>query len=78
LDYQGAVELFRIASKNYQKDAEYLAQWAPDSPDVSIDITFLSHNMDPVKPEAGPRILPDNTYDDVKEQFDILFLPGCE
>ena len=76
LDYQGAVELFRTGSKNQQQNSAFLAGVGKGSPDVSIDITFLGPSLDLVKPEAGPRVQPDDTYDNTKEQFDILLLPG--
>jgi hypothetical protein len=61
-----------MGSKDIQKMMPEIAQ---DSPDMSIEVTFLSHDMSPLVPVAGARILPDATYDD-KGQFDILLIPG--
>ncbi|KAF8210650.1 class I glutamine amidotransferase-like protein [Mycena galopus ATCC 62051] len=46
------------------------------STDYQGPFTYLSHTLDPVEPTAGPMLLPSLTYDDAKEQFDILLIPG--
>lgn len=74
LDFQGPIELLRMGSKDIQ---EMMPEIAQDSPDVSIKVTFLSHDMSPIVPVAGARMLPDATYDDA-EQFDIILIPGGE
>ena len=39
----------------------------------TFEIKYLSESMDPVKGfAASPRVLPDATYDESKEQFDII------
>lgn len=75
LDFQGPIELLRMGSKDLQ---EIVPELPRDSPDVSIKVTFLSHDTNPVIPIAGAKMLPDAIYDDVKEQFDIVLIPGGE
>jgi putative intracellular protease/amidase len=73
-DYQGPVELLGIlSSKNRQRALNGVSK---DLPDLSIEFTYLSHTLDPVEPTAGPRILPSLTYDEAKQQFDIILVPG--
>jgi len=40
--------------------------------------TYLSHSMEPIIPKMGPKMLPDATFSDVEEQFDILLIPRGE
>ena len=44
---------------------------------VAVDAVYLGPTVDPVKPVAGPQMIPTRTYDSVKEgeQFDILLIP---
>lgn len=72
LDYQGPVEQFGFLSPKYK------ARKLPENCPYSIEITYLSHTLDPVQPDSGPQIVPTRTYADVKqeEQFDIVFIPG--
>jgi hypothetical protein len=44
----------------------------------SIDATYVSYSMEPIKPSWGPPVLASRTFDDVKqdEQFDIILIPG--
>ncbi|KAJ7187951.1 class I glutamine amidotransferase-like protein [Mycena filopes] len=73
-DYQGPVELLGIlSSKNRQRALNGVSK---DLPDLSLEFTYLSHTLDPVEPTAGPRIVPDKTYDEAQEQFDIILIPG--
>ncbi|EJD03101.1 class I glutamine amidotransferase-like protein [Fomitiporia mediterranea MF3/22] len=72
LDYQGPVELFGFLSPDSTLRSEI------NSP-RSLRLIFLSHNLDPVIPGAGPAILPQATYNDAlasKIQYDILLVPG--
>jgi len=73
-DYQGPVELLGILSaKNRQRALSGVSE---NLPDLNIEFTYLSHTLDPVEPTSGPLILPSLTYDDAKEQFDIILIPG--
>ncbi|KAJ7902144.1 class I glutamine amidotransferase-like protein [Mycena olivaceomarginata] len=73
-DYQGPVELLGILSAKNR--ARALAGVSGTLPDLNIEFTYLSHTLDPVEPTAGPNLLPSLTYDDAKEQFDIILVPG--
>ncbi|KAK0441038.1 class I glutamine amidotransferase-like protein, partial [Armillaria borealis] len=37
---------------------------------------YLAKTLDPIVPLAGPKLLPDQTYDDAEDQFDIILIPG--
>ncbi|KAJ7935128.1 hypothetical protein B0H13DRAFT_2262280 [Mycena leptocephala] len=41
-----------------------------------MEFTYVLHTLDPVEPTAGLLVLPSVTYDDAKEQFDIILVPG--
>jgi len=73
LDYEGPVELLGFISPKNAKTRDI-----PKTCPYLIDITYLSHTMEPVEPSSGPNILPTQTYNDVKddEQFDIILVPG--
>ncbi|KAJ7346926.1 class I glutamine amidotransferase-like protein [Mycena albidolilacea] len=73
-DYQGPIELLGILSAKNRERA--LAGVSGTLPDLNIEFTYLSHTLDPVEPTAGPTLLPSLTYDDAKEQFDIILVPG--
>ncbi|KAI5831929.1 class I glutamine amidotransferase-like protein [Schizophyllum commune Tattone D] len=75
LDFQGVVENLCLLTK--QQRARIMA----DAPGPEITpITYLADTLDPVKPgfsgEAGPRLMPDATYSETTQQFDILLIPG--
>ncbi|KAL0960194.1 hypothetical protein HGRIS_011828 [Hohenbuehelia grisea] len=74
LDYQGPVELLG----SFQP--EILAQFKvinDPPPAYTMKIEFLAHTRDPVKPNAGPRLHPDKTFEEAQgTQYDILFIPG--
>jgi hypothetical protein len=73
LDYQGPVELFGfISSKSLNSGIGLLPLPQP----YTIETTFLSHDMEPVEPSSGPRVLPDASYIDDVGQFDIVLVPG--
>ncbi|KAJ6594198.1 class I glutamine amidotransferase-like protein [Mycena capillaripes] len=72
-DYQGPVELLGILSSKNRERAQGVSK---DLPDLYIEFTYLSHTLDPVEPTAGPLALPSLKYDDAKEQFDIILVPG--
>ena len=53
----------------------------PAVPKFFLEFTFLAATMDPIKPAAGPKIAPDDTYENIVESgrmFDILLVPGGE
>ncbi|KAJ8515477.1 hypothetical protein ONZ45_g7088 [Pleurotus djamor] len=73
LDFQGPSELlgFLMPSK-----AERLTKALKVAPKYTIDMTYLSHTMDPVNQSSGPPLVPSRTYDEANEQYDILLIPG--
>ncbi|KAJ8515492.1 hypothetical protein ONZ45_g7104 [Pleurotus djamor] len=76
LDYQGPIELLGFL---FPENQAIMKEHFPDlSFPVSIDATYLSHTLDKVKPMAGPTLVPDRTYESVKdeEQFDLILIPG--
>ncbi|KAJ7747273.1 class I glutamine amidotransferase-like protein, partial [Mycena metata] len=74
MDYQGPVELLGILSSKVRERA--LNGVSKDLPDLRIELTYLSHTLDAVEPTAGPRVVPDKTYDEAQDQFDIILIPG--
>ncbi|KAG7448226.1 class I glutamine amidotransferase-like protein [Guyanagaster necrorhizus] len=74
LDYQGPVELLALRSTPIRKMFPDLL--GANETNCAIDATYLANTLDPIVPLAGPKVLPDQTYDDAKEQFDIIFIPG--
>ncbi|PBK86902.1 class I glutamine amidotransferase-like protein [Armillaria gallica] len=68
LDYQGPVELLGLRSTSTCS--------AQTKTNCAIDATYLANTLDPIVPLAGPKLLADQTYDDAKEQFDIILIPG--
>lgn len=73
LDYQGSVELFGfISSQSLNSGIGLLPLPQP----YTIETTFLSHDMEPVEPSSGPRVLPNASYIDNVGQFDIVLVPG--
>ncbi|KAJ6499011.1 class I glutamine amidotransferase-like protein [Mycena sanguinolenta] len=75
-DYQGPVELLGILSAKNRDRALAGVKVSGPLPDLRIEFTYLSHTLDPVEPTSGPTLLPAKTYDDAKEQFDIILIPG--
>jgi len=73
LDYQGPIELFGFISKKSVNDGIPL----PEPLKYTIEITFLSHDMNPVEPKSGPMILPNASYTDPTGQYDIVLVPGA-
>jgi putative intracellular protease/amidase len=73
LDYQGPMELFNfISSKQLSGPIGGLFP----NPPYSIDTTYLSHDLKPIEPFAGPWLLPSTTYGDTVGQYDIILVPG--
>lgn len=70
-DYQGPVELLSFISPGTIARGLF-----PHTPAVTIEATYVGTTLEPLIPGSGPRILADKTYDDVKEQFDIILVPG--
>jgi len=72
LDYQGPIELLgRLSPEN-------LNIYFPSPPSHSIETTYLSHNLEPLKPMTGPLVLPNASYSvtDPIDQYDIILVPG--
>jgi len=74
LDYQGPIELLKFISPRYLSSSRSVI--FPSPPAYSIEVTYLSHNLDPIEPAAGPLILPDALYDTTTTQYDIILVPG--
>jgi len=75
LDYQGPIELLEfISTKNLSRSTSGLF---PMPPPYSIHTTYMSHNLEPVEPCAGPLILPNGLYDfaESANQYDIILVP---
>ncbi len=73
LDYQGPVELLGLRSTSIRK--LFPDMLGANETNCAIDATYLANILDPIVPLAGPKLLPDQTYDDAKEQFDIISFP---
>ncbi|KAJ8515497.1 hypothetical protein ONZ45_g7097 [Pleurotus djamor] len=75
LDYQGPLELLGFL---FPENQAMMKGFTDVSFPLSIEATYLSHTLDKVKPMAGPSLVPDRTYDSIKEeeQFDIILIPG--
>jgi len=73
LDYQGPIELLGCLSADVVNRGFF-----PTPPSRVIEITFLSHNLEPVKPLIGPLVLPNASYSDTEltNQYDIILVPG--
>ncbi|KAF7315675.1 DJ-1 protein-PfpI domain-containing protein [Mycena indigotica] len=71
-DYQGPAELLGLLS-SARRGRTVVSDKLPD---FTIELTYLSHTLEPVKPKVGPRVTPERTYDDAQEQFDIILVPG--
>ncbi|KAK0196622.1 class I glutamine amidotransferase-like protein [Armillaria mellea] len=74
LDYQGPVELLGTRSTKIRELLPDIL--GADKVNCAIDATYLANTLDPIAPLAGPKLLADQTYDDAKEQFDIILVPG--
>jgi len=72
LDFQGPIELLGFLSP------ESLKRRFTNPPSHSIETTYLSHNLDLVKPSSGPLIQPNASYSDSgpSNQYDIILVPG--
>ncbi|KAL1733955.1 class I glutamine amidotransferase-like protein [Schizophyllum commune] len=77
LDYQGPIEFLAALSA---KVKPFIFKEQEDALPTLGPFVYLSHTLEPVAPgfsgEAGPRMTPDKTYGEAKEQFDILLVPG--
>ncbi|KAI5895404.1 class I glutamine amidotransferase-like protein [Schizophyllum commune H4-8] len=77
LDYQGPIEFLAALSA---KAKPFIFKEQADALPTLGPFVYLSHTLEPVAPgfsgEAGPRMTPDKTYGEAKEQFDILLVPG--
>ncbi|PBK93119.1 hypothetical protein ARMGADRAFT_1063242 [Armillaria gallica] len=74
LDYQGPVELLGLQSTLIRKLFPDIL--SANETNCAIDATYLANTLDPILPLSGPKLLPDQAYDDAKEQFDIILIPG--
>lgn len=72
LDFQGPIELLGCITPKRLRMTGHRFKTLPST---SIEITYLSHNLEPVEPMTGPLLQINNTYE-TEEQFDILLIPG--
>ncbi|KAL0581127.1 hypothetical protein V5O48_000916 [Marasmius crinis-equi] len=73
-DWQGPVEMLCIFNSTNRK---LFGSFYKHLPNTAIEADFLSHNMDPVTPTQGAKVLPSMTYEEgLKTNFDILLIPG--
>ncbi|KAL0567958.1 hypothetical protein V5O48_014038 [Marasmius crinis-equi] len=73
-DFQGPVEFFGLFNTVNRK---LFAALYKKLPDAVIEIEYLSHNMEPITPTQGPKILPSMTFKQgLETDFDILLTPG--
>jgi len=73
LDFQGPMALLGfISPQGAPRDI------FPNPPSFTISATYLGVTTEPVTCSAGPSLLPNRSYADVKEgeQFDIILVPG--
>ncbi|KAJ7593981.1 class I glutamine amidotransferase-like protein [Mycena floridula] len=78
LDYQGPIELLSSFSTHVRDLAKQfnLGAYYEKAPNFVIEPIYLSHTLDPIKPLAGPRVVPDQTYESLKDQVDLILIPG--
>ncbi|KAK7034031.1 hypothetical protein VNI00_012462 [Paramarasmius palmivorus] len=74
LDYQGPIEILGGFSTEVLASFGHLYKTRPP---CSINVEFLSHTMEPVKPFTGPAVVPTMTYKEALEaDIDIILIPG--
>ncbi|TRM58180.1 class I glutamine amidotransferase-like protein [Schizophyllum amplum] len=84
LDYQGPVEFLAALTASAKpfilKEHSTGFEDTYDSIPTLGPLTYLAPSNEPTGPgisgEAGPRVIPDKTYAEATEQFDILLVPG--
>ncbi|KAL1728799.1 class I glutamine amidotransferase-like protein [Schizophyllum commune] len=77
LDIQGPIESLSLLT------AANRSKFLPAAPGPSLGpIVYLADALEPIKPgytgEGGPRLLPDATYAEATQQYDIVLLGGGE
>lgn len=77
LDFAGPVEIFGFLDPvRFPKIAFLFEKEGPESiPKVALDVHYLSVNLDPVIPDAGPRLVPTDLYS-TEKQYDVILVPG--
>jgi hypothetical protein len=77
-DFQGPVELLSFLAPRTTGTPQEIGSIFPTAPAVTIEATYIAVTSDPVQGSSGPKLLPDRTYDSIKEgeQFDIILVPG--
>ena len=70
LDFTGPMELFAFLAPEFQATGFF-----PSSP-IHIHADYLCVSKEPVRATIGTKIIPDNSYPEVTEQYDILLVPG--
>jgi putative intracellular protease/amidase len=77
-DFQGPVTLFGFLSRKRIEHPAMTSLYS-EIPKYSITIEYLAATMDSIVPDAGPKLVPQRTYDELNssaEQYDILLIPG--
>jgi hypothetical protein len=74
LDYQGPIEILGGFSTELQARFGHFYKIRPS---CAINVVFLSHTKEPVKPLTGPGLVPTMTYKEAMEtDIDIILIPG--
>ncbi|KII87073.1 hypothetical protein PLICRDRAFT_176870 [Plicaturopsis crispa FD-325 SS-3] len=79
LDYQGPVELLGALDPTIMSGPYGMTLFGKNLPKYTIENTYFSHSLDPVKPLSGAQMIPSRTYSDALasgEQFDLILVPG--
>lgn len=77
LDFQGPIELLSMFSTpNLERFGQFYETAGIKTPSIRFDAVTLSHTRDPVPTTSGPFLLPEKTYAEAQEQYDILLIPG--
>lgn len=74
LDFIGPMELFGFLSP--QRLFDEARNPGLGAPKYALQTTYVSPTENPIKPSSGPIMTTSTTYDNAKEQFDILLIPG--
>jgi len=70
LDFQGPLELFGFLSSSLPLRAGL------ESTTHQFSIQYLAPTLEPITPDRGPKTLADATYEQAREQFDVILVPG--
>jgi len=76
IDFLGPAEVFlSLNPKSFKEHPKIFTT----KPAVLVDVTYFSHNLEPVIGDVGPGFVPQRTYKQVLEkyeQYDLVLVPG--